>query len=109
MPRGRSHASWLRQVESYLKDTGMAGLAFAWVMARRRPKEYRRKVDTALDPELRMTDVFPSQCVGKAFWPDDPCRQSVCPVNIGLKNTQCAVTNPWTAGLCVIMTTWFYL
>ena len=24
MPRGRPHASWLRQVEFYLKDTGMA-------------------------------------------------------------------------------------
>ena len=45
MPRGRPHASWLRQVEAYLKDTGMAGLASAWVMARMRPKEYRRKVD----------------------------------------------------------------
>ena len=32
MSRGRPHASWLRQVESYLKD---------------RPKEYRRKVDAA--------------------------------------------------------------
>ena len=29
MPRGRPHASCLRQMESYLKDTGMAGLAFA--------------------------------------------------------------------------------
>ena len=44
---GRPHASWLRQVESYLKDTGMTGLASAWAMARRRPKEYRRKVDAA--------------------------------------------------------------
>ena len=26
MPKGRPHASGLRQVESYLKDTGMAGL-----------------------------------------------------------------------------------
>ena len=26
MPTGHPHASWLRQVESYLKDTGMAGL-----------------------------------------------------------------------------------
>ena len=43
---GRPHASWLRQVKSYLKDTGMAGLASAWAMARRRP-EYRRKVDPA--------------------------------------------------------------
>ena len=47
MPRGRPHASWLRQVESYLKDTGMADLASAWAMARRRPREYRRKVDAA--------------------------------------------------------------
>ena len=37
----------LRQVESYLKDTGMAGLASVWAMARRRPREYRRKVDAA--------------------------------------------------------------
>ena len=29
MPRGRPHASWLRQVESYLEDMGMAGLGFA--------------------------------------------------------------------------------
>ena len=47
MPRGRPHASWLRHVESYLKNTGMAGLASAWAMARRRRKEYRRKVDAA--------------------------------------------------------------
>ena len=47
MPRGRPHASWLRQVESYLKDTGMAGLASAWAMARWRPREYRRNVDAA--------------------------------------------------------------
>ena len=47
MPRGRPHASWLRQVESHLKDTGMAGLASAWAMTRRSPKEYRRKVDAA--------------------------------------------------------------
>ena len=47
MPRGRPQASWLRQAESYLRDTGMAGLASAWAMARRRPKEYRRKVDAA--------------------------------------------------------------
>ena len=44
---GRPQASYLRQVESYLKDMGMAGLASAWAMARRRPKEYRRKVDGA--------------------------------------------------------------
>ena len=47
MPRGRPHASWLRQVESYLKDKDMAALASAWAMARRRPREYRRKVDAA--------------------------------------------------------------
>ena len=35
------------QTEAYLKDMGMTGLASAWVMARRRPKEYRRKVDAA--------------------------------------------------------------
>ena len=47
MLTGRPHASCLRQVESYLKDAGMAGLASAWAMARRRPREYRRKVDAA--------------------------------------------------------------
>ena len=47
MPRGRPQASWLRQVESYLRHTGMAGLTSAWAMARRRRKEYRRKVDAA--------------------------------------------------------------
>ena len=35
------------QTESYLKNTGITGLASAWAMARRRPKEYRRKVDAA--------------------------------------------------------------
>ena len=39
--------TWLRQAESYLKDTGVAVLASAWAMARWRPKEYRRKVDAA--------------------------------------------------------------
>ena len=34
-------------VRFYLRDTGMAGLASAWAMARRRLKEYRRKVDAA--------------------------------------------------------------
>ena len=38
---------WLRQVGSYLRDAGMAGLASIWAMARRRAKEYRRKVDAA--------------------------------------------------------------
>ena len=35
------------QTEAYLKDMDMTGLASAWVMARRRPREYRRKVDAA--------------------------------------------------------------
>ena len=47
MPRSRPQASWLRQVEAYLKDMGMADLASAWAMARRRTKEYRHKVDAA--------------------------------------------------------------
>ena len=34
--RGASTRSWLRQVESFLKDTGMVGLASAWAM---RPEE----------------------------------------------------------------------
>ena len=42
---GRPPASWLRQVESYLKDMGITDLASAWAMARRRPKEYRHTVD----------------------------------------------------------------
>ena len=37
MPRGRQQAPCMRQVESYLKNTGMTGLASASVMARRRP------------------------------------------------------------------------
>ena len=44
--KGASDRTRLRQVESYLKDTGMAALALAWAMARWRPK-YRRKVDAA--------------------------------------------------------------
>ena len=36
------------QTEAYLKDMGMTGLASAWVMARRKTKEYRRKVDALL-------------------------------------------------------------
>ena len=47
MLRSRPHAARLRQVEAYLKNTGMAGLASAWTMARRGPREYRREVDAA--------------------------------------------------------------
>ena len=43
-PMGRSHASWLQQVDQHLKEMGM-GQASAWGMARRRPLEDRRKVD----------------------------------------------------------------
>ena len=53
-------ASWLRQVEVYLKDMGMTGLASAWAMARRSPREYRHKVDAA----TRCSDVCPHT------WPD---------------------------------------
>ena len=58
MPRGRPQASCLRQMESYLKDTGMAGLASAWAMVRRRPKEYRRKVDAV----TRCPGIHPQTC-----------------------------------------------
>ena len=44
-PMGRPHALWLQQVDQHL-EMGM-GRAFAWVMARRRPLEYRWKVDAA--------------------------------------------------------------
>ena len=38
-PMGRPRASWLQQVDQHLKEIGMA---------RRRPLEYRRKVDAAM-------------------------------------------------------------
>ena len=44
------------------EGAGMAGLASAWAMARRRPKEYRRKVDAA----TRCSGVCPHT------WPDLP-------------------------------------
>ena len=37
--RGGAHTSWLRQVESYLRDTGMAGPASAWTMAEEIPSQ----------------------------------------------------------------------
>ena len=40
----RTRASWLQQVDWHLKEMGM-GQASAWGMARRRPLEYRWKVD----------------------------------------------------------------
>ena len=35
------------QTVTYLKDMDVTGLASVWAMARRRPREYRRKVDAA--------------------------------------------------------------
>ena len=46
------------QTEAYLKDMDMASLAFAWAMARRRPKDYRHKVDAA------------TRCSGVSLTPD---------------------------------------
>ena len=46
-PMGRPRASWLQQVDRHLKEMGM-GQASAWEMARRRPLEYRWKVDGAM-------------------------------------------------------------
>ena len=43
---GRPRASWLQQVDRHLKEMGM-GQASVWGMARRRPLEYRWKVDAA--------------------------------------------------------------
>ena len=36
------------QTQADLKDMGLTGLASAWAMARRRPREYSRKVDALL-------------------------------------------------------------
>ena len=66
MPEGRPHASCLRRVESYLKDMGMAGMASAWAIARRRPREYRRKVDGG-DALLRRMSPYPI-----LTWPESP-------------------------------------
>ena len=52
---GASTRYMVRQVKAYLRDRGMTGLASAWPMARRRPKEYRREVDAA----TRCSDVCP--------------------------------------------------
>ena len=38
-----------------MKDMGITGLPSAWAMARRRPKEYRRKADAA----TRCSGVYP--------------------------------------------------
>ena len=46
-PMGQLCASWLQEVDQHLKEMGMSQ-AFAWEMARRRPLEYRWKVDAAM-------------------------------------------------------------
>ena len=76
MPRVRPHASWLRQVESYLKDTGMTGLAPAWAMARRRPKEYRHNAHLSI-ALIICGDSFYIPITHVAFRKKRPC--SVCP------------------------------
>ena len=45
-PMSRPSDSWLQQVDQHLKEMGM-GQASAWGMARRRPLEYRQKMDAA--------------------------------------------------------------
>ena len=45
-PMGRPHTSWLQQVDRHLKEMWM-DQASAWGMARRRPLEYRWKVNAA--------------------------------------------------------------
>ena len=46
-PMGQPRASWLQQVDRHLKEMGI-GQVCAWGMARRRPLEYRRKVDAVM-------------------------------------------------------------
>ena len=82
MPRGRPQASKLGQGASYLKDTGMAGLASAWAMARRRPKEYCRKVDVA----SRFSGVCPH------ISPD--CRKHIFPLYFMYEREVCAEILP---------------
>ena len=77
MPRGRPQASLFRQVETYMRDMGMAVLASAWTMARRRPKEKRRKMDavthcsgvcTHTSPEgVQLFQVAPCDCVSVEY------------------------------------------
>ena len=65
MPRGRPKASWLRQVESYLRDTGMAGLATAWAMADAAVSEHSRSCRHWLSICLKGT-------LGPHLWSSDP-------------------------------------
>ena len=55
-PMGRPRSSWLQQVDQYLKEMGM-GQASAWGVARRRPLEYRWKVDTAKLPYTKQSNT----------------------------------------------------
>ena len=47
IPRGASSGFMVASMESYLKDTDLAGLAFALAMARQMPREYRSKTDAS--------------------------------------------------------------
>ena len=55
---GRPCASWLQQVDQHLKEMGM-GQASAWGMARRRPLEYRWKVDAVTHCSGTCSHTFP--------------------------------------------------
>ena len=65
--QGGARVLQLRQVESCLKDMGMTGLASAWAMARRRTKEYRRKLDAATPcsyapiPDMTWPECLPAR------------------------------------------------
>ena len=54
MSRGRPGVSWLRQVESLVKNMILAGLPSAYAMVKRRPKKYCRNVDAHAENEYRL-------------------------------------------------------
>ena len=58
----RPRASWLQQVDRHLKEIGM-GQASAWGMARRRPLEYRRKVDAATRCSCACSHTLPDATI----------------------------------------------
>ena len=95
IPSGRPQASWSRQVVSYLRDTGMAGLASAWTMARRRPKEYRRK----LDATTRCSGECPHTCTDltyMTFQAGEPEQQDKLINLSSLSYTERPRGMPWT-------------
>ena len=47
MPSGCPHASWLRQMESYLRDMGSDGLDVCLGDGQTESEKYRREVDAA--------------------------------------------------------------